>query len=147
MSIDTTRSERNIDKFNSQICTTKIQSIHLLSLGLKLETADMMYQNYTGHCIGYGYDEYPKCITDLNPLRDVDVPAWSLGRLIEMMPSFIDIVEHSYMFSIIQGKLFSYGSDIVGNAFLYGKGSVYESAIYTIEWLIKEGYFNKEYLN
>jgi hypothetical protein len=76
-----------------------------------------------------------------------DFPAWSLHRLIEMMPSFIDIGEHSYMFSIIQGKLFSYGSDIVGNAFLYGKGSVYESAIYTIEWLIKEGYFNKEYLN
>ena len=50
------------------------------------------------------------------------------------------------MFNIIQGKLFSYGSDIVGSAFLYGKGSVYESAIYTIEWLIKEGYFNKEYL-
>jgi hypothetical protein len=63
-----------------------------------------------------------------------------------MIPSFIDIGEHSYMFSIIQGKLFSYSSDIVGNAFLYGKGSVYDSAIYTIEWLIKEGYFNKEYL-
>ena len=71
-------------KFTSQICTTKEQSERLLALGLKRETSDMMYQNYRGHCIGYGYDKYPKCITDLNTLRDVDIPAWSLNRLIEI---------------------------------------------------------------
>lgn len=125
-------------KFNSQPCTTKEQSERLLALGLKKETADMMYCKTTsGELITAKDDDY---------LEHLDIPTWSLDRLIEMMPSFIDIGEHNYMFSIIQGKLFSYGSDIVGNAFLYGKGSVYDSAIYTIEWLIKEGYFNKEYL-
>jgi hypothetical protein len=124
--------------FTSQICTTKEQSNRLLALGLKKETADMMYYKTAyGEVISVKDDDY---------LEHLDFPAWSLDRLIEMMPSFIDIGEHNYMFSIIQGKLFSYGSDIAGNAFLYGKGSVYESAIYTIEWLIKEGYFNKEYL-
>jgi hypothetical protein len=123
----------------SQICTTKEQSERLLALGLKKETADCVMMYYDGWHIG----EAEHFDFDKDPVE----PGWSLGRLIEMMPSFIDIGEHSYMFSIIQGKLFSYGSDIVGNAFLYGKGSVYESAIYTIEWLIKEGYFNKEYLN
>lgn len=141
MSIDATRSERNTDKFNSQICTTKIQSEHLLSLGLKKETADCHFEGRKNR-----YEEWEVAVMG-GCYYSWDFPAWSLHRLIEMMPSFIDIGEHSYMFSIIQGKLFSYGSDIVGNAFLYGKGSVYESAIYTIEWLIKEGYFNKEYLN
>lgn len=133
-------------EFTSQICTTREQSKQLLALGLKAETADMMYQNYRGHCIGYGYDKYPKCITDLNTLRDVDIPAWSLARLLEMLPSFIDIGGFAYMLRIIQGKLFSYRSDIAGHALLYGKGSVYASAIYTIKWLVEEGHFNKEYL-
>lgn len=124
--------------FTSQICTTKEQSERLLALGLKKETADCVMMYYDGWHIG----EAEHFDFDKDPVE----PAWSLHRLIEMMPSFIDIWEHSYMFSIIQGKLFSYGSDIVGNAFLYGKGSVYDSAIYTIEWLIKESYFNKEYL-
>ena len=124
--------------FTSQICTTKEQSERLLALGLKAETADMMYCKTA-------YGEYIT-VKDNDYLEHLDIPTWSLDRLIEMMPSFIDIGEHNYMFSIIQGKLFSYGSDIAGNAFLYGKGSVYDSAIYTIEWLIKEGYFNKEYL-
>lgn len=124
--------------FTSQICTTKEQSERLLALELKAETADMMYCKTA-------YGEYIT-VKDNDYLEHLDIPTWSLDRLIEMMPSFIDIGEHNYMFSIIQGKLFSYGSDIAGNAFLYGKGSVYDSAIYTIEWLIKEGYFNKEYL-
>lgn len=125
-------------KFNSQPCTTKEQSKRLLALGLKAETADMMYCKTA-------YGEYIT-VKDNDYLEHLDIPTWPLDRLIEMMPSFIDIGEHNYMFSIIQGKLFSYGSDIAGNAFLYGKGSVYDFAIYTIEWLIKEGYFNKEYL-
>lgn len=124
--------------FTSQICTIKEQSERLLALGLKAETADMMYCKTA-------YGEYIT-VKDDDYLEHLDIPTWSLDRLIEMMPSFIDIGEHNYMFSIIQGKLFSYGSDIAGNAFLYGKGSVYDSAIYTIEWLIGEGYFNKEYL-
>lgn len=124
--------------FTSQICTTKEQSKLLLALGLKTETADMTYFN--DKICSAAYNEM-EC-----PYDNLIYPAWSLHRLIEMMPSFIDIGEHNYMFSIIQGKLFSYTSDIVGNGFLYGKGSVYDSAIYTIEWLIKEGYFNKDYL-
>jgi hypothetical protein len=126
--------------FTSQICTNRKQSERLLALGLKKENADMCLHGTIDMSITQPFSNLVKIVS--YPI----IPAWSLHRLIEMMPSFIDIGEHSYMFSIIQGKLFSYGSDIVGNAFLYGKGSVYESAIYTIEWLIKGGYFNKEYL-
>ena len=132
-------------EFNSQICTNIAQSERLLALGLKKETADCIWcevrtlsrDNPIQWCL------LPEFIDKYD---EKHIPAWSLNRLIEMMPSFIDIGEHNYMFSIIQGKLFSYTSDIAGNGFLYGKGSVYDSAIYTIEWLIKEGYFNKDFL-
>lgn len=127
-------------ELNSQVCTTKEQSERLLSLGLKKETADMGIVKSTNEI-------YVGCPTDYSFENDLHIPAWSLHRLIEMIPSFIDIGEHSYMFSIIQGKLFSYDSDIGGNVFLYGKGSVYDSVIYTIEWLIKIGEFNKNYLD
>jgi hypothetical protein len=135
-------------ELNSQICTTREQSERLLALGLKKETADCILvenpfkpNNYVMFPI-VDVDE-----TLENEMNSEPIPAWSLHRLIEMIPTFIDIGEHSYMFSIIQGKLFSYDSDIAGNAFLYGKGSVYDSVIYTIEWLIKIGEFNKNYLD
>ena len=121
-----------------------------------MDTADMCYKTTTHDFRGNEIKEsdryysmccwYDEANLVIGLERKETIAAWSLHRLIEMLPSFIDIGEHTYMFNMIQGKLFSYGSDIVGNAFLYGKGSVYDSAIYTIEWLIKEGQFNKEYL-
>lgn len=125
-------------EFDSQICTTKEQSKRLLALGLKKETADMMYcKTASGELIAVKDDDY---------LEHLDTPAWSLSRLLSMMPSFIDIGEYEYMLRIIQGRAFSYRSNIAGYALLYGEGGVYNSAIYTIEWLIGEGCFNKEYL-
>ena len=58
--------------FKSQICTDKIQSERLLSLGLKKETADMCWM----------YGEVLSCNP---PELTVDTPAWSLHRLIEMV--------------------------------------------------------------
>ena len=125
-------------KFNSAVCTSRSQSERLLALGLKKETADMMYcKTASGELIAVKDDDY---------LEHLDTPTWSLSRLLSMMPSFIDIGGYEYMLRIIQGRVFSYRSDIAGYALLYGSGSVYDSAIYTIEWLIGEGCFNKEYL-
>ena len=62
-------------KFNSQICTTKIQSERLLALGLKKETADM-------GLIGDIPIVLPTTWANADPL--FDTPAWSLHRLIEM---------------------------------------------------------------
>lgn len=134
-------------EFNSQICTTEEQSKRLLAFGLKKETADMCYQ------VKF-FDPFPHNLVDCTPSllthppldNERFLPAWSLARLLEMLPSFIDIGGYEYMLRIIQGRAFSYRSNIVGDALLYGCGSVYDSAIYTIEWLIGEGYFNKEYL-
>lgn len=63
-------------EFNSQVCTTREQSERLLVLGLKKETADMMYCKTTsGELITAKDDDY---------LEHLDFPAWSLHRLIEI---------------------------------------------------------------
>lgn len=82
--------------------------------------------------------------------KDDCIPAWSLHRLIQMMPSFIEVEKKPFdlEFQIAQGKLVRYES-IIDNSvgFVWGHGNLYESIISCIEQLIKEGYFNKEYLN
>ena len=77
-------------KFNSQICTTKIQSERLIALGLKKDTADMVLLKELA------YDEKRHCLCDADTymIRPIDylngeehrdnIPAWSLHRLIEM---------------------------------------------------------------
>lgn len=60
-------------KFNSQVCTTKIQSQRLLDLGLKPETADMSY--YKEESSLEPYEEME------SPYDNMVLPAWSLHRL------------------------------------------------------------------
>ena len=61
----------NMERFNSQICTTREQSERLLALGLKKEIADMCWM----------YGEVLSCNP---PELTVDIPAWSLHRLWEL---------------------------------------------------------------
>ena len=120
-------------KFNSQICTSREQSERLLALGLKKETADCCYYYYDGeYLIAFAEDaKYP-----------ADIPAWSLHRLIEMMKK--ENVRISFYKTQI--KVWgSIGRDIFEKAF-YDKDNEWDNLCDCIEWLIKEGYFNKEYL-
>lgn len=135
--------------FTSQISTTEEQSKKLLALGLKAETADMRYQIHYFDFDGMSLE----CIhtLELDPPfnNDKHIPAWSLHRLIEMMPSFIDIDENPFYLEskISQGKLVSYESIIDDSiVFAWGHGNLYDSIISCIGQLIKEGHFNKEYL-
>ena len=99
--------------FTSQICTTKEQSERLLALGLKKETADMHY-----HCIVC--NEWPKYILMHNsPEIPLDIPAWSLHRLIVL--SGMCIIESS-------------------------TDNFYDKVIQYIAFLIKCESLNKEYL-
>ena len=75
--------------FNSQICTTREQSERLLALGLKKETADCCWT----------IDERDNIILSLiDDAVEYIEPAWSLGRLIEMMP--LDVFD--YCFTLIK---------------------------------------------
>ena len=114
-------------KFNSQICTTRSQSEALLKLGLKKETADMLIMSLSSEndIIALPWVESGGWT------RDNSIPAWSLHRLIEMIDD--ECVIHLDNFTIV-GRLF----EVYDNLF--------DNLIDCIEWLIKEGYFPKEYL-
>jgi hypothetical protein len=136
--------------FKSQICTNREQSERLLALGLKKETADMCYFKndiYGGKDVAR--TEIPEIWT--NSFSEAYFPAWSLHRLIEMMPNNIhkynDIADLSVSNELVQYRFYDvdYNHDVYLEHF--NDGTLYDNIIDCIEWLIKEGYFNKEYLN
>ena len=114
-------------KFNSQICTTKEQSQRLLELGLNPETADMelIYNIFSNT-----YEPLPKAFPSANKC---EIPAWSLHRLIEL-GGFN--VECKGIFWRVTGTYFSESCN-----------KIYDTIIDSIEALITENLFNKEYLN
>lgn len=121
-------------KFNSQICTTREQSERLLALGLKKETADM-----------YIFDDE---VYIGKPNID-DIPAWSLHRMVQMMPSAVYQGESIRYFMIEQGHNVGYwyfGEDECELCKIWSRKDLYNNIIDSIEWLIEKGYFNKEYL-
>ena len=138
--------------FNSQICTTREQSERLLALGLRKETADMVH---------YRSSSINKWRILATPWRDNCegskwyYPAWSLERLIEMLPLYIPISKdlptfHHYAYLGLSNLSVDYewedyngASRILKN--FYGNG-LFAAVVDATEWLIKEGYFNKEYL-
>ena len=130
-------------KFNSQICTTREQSERLLALGLKKETADMCWTEV-------GTKSRTYYVPELAPINMVSwrhTPAWSLHRLIDMMPQ---IIGHSEL--AVNDAFVGYYEDRCGSETgMYWEhteesSNLYDNIISTIEWLIKEGYFPKEYL-
>ncbi len=124
-------------EFKSQVATSIEQSKRLLELGLKKETADC------GHF--YGRQEYEECedwetiILDSNwqsywDVTGKEIPAWSLHRLLCLIPKEVNI----------DGFKFPLRSDVIMR--LEDVDFMYERLIGIIERLIKEGYFNKDYL-
>lgn len=115
-------------KFNSQVCTDINQSKKLLELGLKPETADMVY---TDANLPYKKDEFRLiCKEYLQLHKAVNyeispftfIPAWSLHRLMEIL----NPVSIEFSISTLE--------------------DAYEDIIYNISESIKNGYINKEYL-
>lgn len=132
--------------FKSQIATTKEQSERLIALGLRKETADMWYPHFAL--------AYPIPLVD-EVLTTDDIPAWSLGRLLEMLPSPIPISEtlptfNHYAFLNLSAESVVYcweDYDGAGRALVGFTGNGFFAAVVdATEWLIKEENFNKEYL-
>ena len=160
--------------FNSQIATTIEQSEHLLALGLKKGTADCYYWQETepmyGEAAGIWHLEtldskdsqehfeyldknFGVCLADDE--EHYFIPAWSLGRLLEMLPWYIPISEdlptfdHYADLELSKMSVYYCWEDYDGEerilTYIYGS-SFFSAVVNAIEWLIKEGYFNKEYL-
>lgn len=116
--------------FKSSPCTSIEQSIKLLALGLKKETADCCYYYYDGeYLIAFAEDAK----------YESDIPAWSLGRLVEIInkcnfESFKSERWKAEAKKFCRYVIVSYSDDLI------------ENSIEMIEALIEKGYFNKEYL-
>ena len=126
-------------KFNSQICTSREQSERLLALGLKKEAADCHWAYHsvtaTRYIVAHPCDGVGECI-----------PAWSLHRILSLLPQSVKIGKNYYDLAIIQNEFVRLVDDIGDTYMYFDRDGIYESLLLCIEWLIKEGYFNKEYL-
>lgn len=145
-------------KFNSQICTTKEQSERLLVLGLKKETADMMFsvliKDFRGKDVPNAERVYSLCTWYEETSMSVGlekreyIPAWSLHRLKCLLPDItpygdgyltIEIInENVYIILTIEGK--------EKRILKYTKENLYDNLIDCINFFVKESLFNKEYL-
>lgn len=126
-------------EFTTQIGTTEEQSKRLLTLGLKKETADMKLIPYSRFAVPAHY--YTNIYAD-DPDENNFCPAWSLHRLIEMCPL---IPNPSRFLAVTSFKTVYVRMNDEMDVSYAGKGT-YNNLIDCIEWLIKEGYFNKGYL-
>ena len=126
-------------EFKSQICATVEQSNRLLGLGLKKETADMCHieNKHYYNSTEYKVEFFISPIDGLERLKENQIPAWSLGRLLALVNgedwrAEITLKDERY------GIHYGYES--------YWYDDIFEAVIAWIEDDIKEGYFNKEYL-
>lgn len=96
-------------EFNSQVCTTKIQSERLLALGLKRETADMCINLSHESELVYSFS-YSKALSlyhnyGLDRITNTDLllPAWSLHRLIEIanLPQYWECISGNWYEEVI----------------------------------------------
>lgn len=138
--------------FNSQICTSREQSERLLALGLKPETADMVH--FFSQSLAQDWTIVPLAETETaKNIEGVEIPAWSLHRLIAMMPKCVmahSIGDDSPRLHPYVPK-FDYQGVTIENideilADFYEHTDLFDNIIDCIEWLIKEGHFGKEYL-
>lgn len=157
-------------KYNTQICTAIHQSERLIKLGLKEETADMHITNMSAKGLNYvdnwqiGSTSFSDCKkiwkdiglvidgTDVKNSAWEVIPAWSLHRLISLMPDYIHLdgfEDTKYCLTLRPYCLLkvSYKQDS-GN-WLYGSESsnLFDAIIDVIEYLILEKHFDKQYLN
>ena len=129
--------------FNSAICTSRSQSERLLALGLKKETADCVL---IPSCIWDGTDFIR--VGEIHLEWGRSIPAWSLHKLVKMMPESIHLdsfADTHYYRTLLPSKIIYMKYD---HTWIWqsDKQNDFDKCVDTIEWLIKEGYFNKEYL-
>lgn len=137
-------------ELNSQVCTSIEQSKRLLALGLKPETADMkhFFDDRNDYSFFHRWECFPYEWGEESLVDSENIPAWSLHRLIELLPENIHLDDYDdthYYLTIDPTKVIYKNSH---RLWIYqcDEGDLYDSLISTIEWTIRHNYFKKEYL-
>lgn len=129
---------------NTQVCTTRDQSERLLALGLKKETADCFLWEYLNRWYVGQIDE--------DGITANDIPAWSFDRMFAMFPkdAHNEYGNFSFKWEYSNNKYHFYVLAKYGPMELLLKkdsNDLYELAISVLEWLVKEDFIDKQYLN
>lgn len=165
-------------EFNSKIATTREQSQRLIALGLKPETADMVYHYTKSRMTALEWELQPKTPTlrgnfwtperiaklsspfhkhaDGTPMTGEeifdelwgkDIPAWSLFRLIEILPTIIDSNKSDCVLGLSHETDGTYLLSYSGIKYTLSTSPI-ESCILMVQYLIESNneHFNKEYL-
>lgn len=146
--------------FNSQVCTSKVQSERLLSLGLKKETADMCsvidLVSNNGKTIEEVDTIFAFTPDDWDDFGRHVTPRWSLHKLLSLLPKYIRVRKESFgrfrwttLELAIDAEFVVWYREDIDNSEVdenFYAEDIYTSLCDCIEWTIKEGHFNKEYL-
>lgn len=133
----------------NQICTNKSQSSRLLEAGVRPESADMYLDEFE---LPVAF-EYRRIVGHMD--QDKICPAWSLSKLIDMMPPAIDSLGTLYLCAGLNTKKYNADNKIKAHQYSIEYGVNYtshrhddpiEALIETIEWLIEEGHLDNKYL-
>lgn len=128
--------------FKTPISTTREQSERLLAIGLKPETADCYIE-----CAPSGKDyTYIRQLYNEDVFRSGNtIPSWSLARLLEMMPKYIDEKEE-VLLMIEPPLIVYYDTRYKGQQHFTTNPNIFYNCVAMIDWLIRNGHFNKGYL-
>lgn len=139
----------------NRLCTTQQQSQRLLEAGVSPDTAECYLQRITetdDWSIDNVQDQLVEPWMDKSVLFDMDLyyPAWSLSKLIDMMPPAIDGLGMLYLCAGLNTKKYNADNKVKVHQYSieYGLNYIshryddpFEAFIEAIEWLIKEGKF------
>jgi len=135
--------------FESQICTTHEQSERLLSLRLKLETADMVY-HYTKSkvpALEWELKTTPPTLRGKfwTPQRIAKLSLPFHNEVPDPKPGFEahhpELIKHAFEYNL---SIRRYTADCLVGTHI--EDTPIECCVSMIEWLIKNHHFNKEYL-
>ena len=134
-------------KIKSQPCTTPRQSHELVDLGVKKETGDMSFIDWDGRTLCSGSSYEGEC-SYKNTMLDYEVtPAWSLNRLISLCPESISHEGLIKDFCVNhRGAYYADEPHYCNTICFDSHENLYDNMIDCIAWLIKNNYFNKNYL-
>lgn len=139
----------------NQICTNKSQSSRLVEAGVRPETADFYLLMIT-ETDDWSRENVQELIIEswMNKpgLLDMDgrYPAWSLSKLIEMLPATISqrnrpylsleiTKDHEYWFIQYTELGYDCKHEVM-------RENILDAVVNMIEWLIKEGYLDNKHL-
>lgn len=123
----------------NKICTSIDQSKKLIELGIDVDTADMMWDDWrlidAEWKISVGYD--PEIEKDYGRKC---YPAWSLSALMNLLPSeFTEVGKYSTTIYVIKIRKYKFTDEVNLHQIAYGSYRWYEDGGYTWSDMINTG--------